>query len=524
MAGVIGMYLRLSDEDENQEESNSIRGQRELICDFIQHNKDLSNLAVQEFLDDGFSGTDFRRPGITALLEATQNGEISCIIVKDFSRFGRNYISVGTYLEEVFPSLGVRFIAINDGYDSNSNSCNSEFLSTAFKNLVYDLYSKDLSKKITSVRRIKAQQGNFISAFAPYGYQKDLGQKLRIDTETAPVVQRIFDMALEGIAKVEIARILNKENVPSPSMLRKMRGDGYSCVSVHEKSIWRPSTISIILKDQRYTGDGIYGKVKPTGVGSQKEMNVVRKDWVIVPNAHEGIIQRDTFLRVNAMFQNYQKRCYQPPHPLSKKVKCGACNHVISRKASKNKGRGATYRCPTNDVSEKFGCYQQRVAEKEIEDAIYYYLKALINIAWEPDFENRADILLEEKIANTRKSLKKQESALRKMKLDKICLYESFRQGEIGKEMFLMGKDAYEIRCKDINDLLVFGQKQLNELNQKRIEGGRDSNKSKEESLFLGLTKEVVENFVDVIVIEKNGYIKINWKFDDIFFEEKGLG
>ncbi|WP_352399022.1 recombinase family protein [Anaerotignum sp.] len=518
MTEAVGIYLRLSDEDVNQKESNSIKGQREFIYNFIHQNKDLSSLEVREFVDDGFSGTDFFRPGITALLDGVKKGEISCIIVKDFSRFGRNYISVGTYLEEVFPSLGIRFISINDHYDNQKNPGNTQFLSTAFKNLMYDLYSKDLSQKITSVRRIKAQQGSYISPFAPYGYQKAMNQRLEIDAETAPVVKRIFQMALEGFGKVEIARTLNEENVPSPSMLRRRREDGYSCVTVHEKTIWRPSTISTILKDQRYVGDGIYGRVKPIEVGSQKEKKVVQKDWVVVANAHEKIVQRDTFLKVNAMFQSYQKRRNEPPHPLCKKVKCGACNHLISRKASKNKEKGATYRCPTSDVSEIYGCYQQKIEEKTMEDAIYDYLKALVDLEWMDGYEKKTETTLQEKIVEGERDLKKQESELKMLKLQKVHLYESYKQGRIDKDIFSKKKASFEKQCNFIHTLMLEGQKKLEELKGRTM---NERGNQKEERALQEFTKELVETFVDMVIIERNGWIKIHWKFNDIFMGGK---
>ncbi|MPM77448.1 hypothetical protein SDC9_124451 [bioreactor metagenome] len=191
MTPTIGIYLRLSDEDENGKESDSIKGQREIIHDYLLKNQYLASYETLEFCDDGFSGTDFQRPGVTELLRRAQDGEISCIIVKDFSRFGRNYIEVGNYLEQVFPFLGIRFISVNDNFDSDKVSNNGEFIGRAFQNLIYDLYSRDLSLKISTGKRVKAEQGKFITAFAPYGYQKSKEQKLVVDEESAPVVERI---------------------------------------------------------------------------------------------------------------------------------------------------------------------------------------------------------------------------------------------------------------------------------------------------------------------------------------------
>lgn len=299
----IAFYLRISDEDrggESVKESESISGQRMILREFIREHEEFSHSRVTELVDDGFSGTDFERPGIKKLLQMAKAQEINCIIVKDFSRFGRNYLEVGNYLEQIFPFLGIRFISVSDQFDSFKNMGAAGSIEVGFKNIISEAYSRDLSEKIKSVRRLKASQGAFVTAFAPFGYQKSKESKnqLIIDQECGAVVRRIFDLFLGGMQKAEIARQLNRENVPSPMMVRRQRKEHFYCSQCKEQSHWTAGRIGQILADQRYVGDNVYGRSVPEKVGSKRAVGVPKEAWIVVPDAHPGIIDRETFERV----------------------------------------------------------------------------------------------------------------------------------------------------------------------------------------------------------------------------------
>lgn len=518
MATKLGIYLRLSDEDENREESNSITGQRDLILAYIHQQKDLANNEILEFCDDGYSGTNFQRPGIKKLLLEARKQQISCIIVKDFSRFGRNYLEVGRYLEEIFPLWGIRFISVNDYFDSNNVSCKNEFMNTVFKNLVYDLFSKDLSQKITSVKQLKAEEGQLMAAFAPYGYLKSKEKGLFLDEVAAPIVKRIFSMALEGIPKVEIARILNFERVPSPYMLKKKREEKFSCFQVQEAYLWRPATISKILKDQRYVGDGVYGKKTPTRVGSRQEKAIPIKDWIIVPNTHEAIVSREIFEKANAKFKNYLVREKKKECPLSKKIKCGACNHMISRKVSSSKKTGrqsATYRCATLELTSEFGCCKKRRKEEEIEKAVWNYMMWLVKCVYDEELERFFGVLLEENIRTSERVLKQKRVARKKLTVEKARLYEEFRKQEWSKKEYIDRKRNWEVRCEQVEEGVILVAKTIENLR------GFLENKSAgsliEFCLGHCLTRELVDTMVEGITIERDGTVKIYWKLQDIF-------
>lgn len=216
------MYLRISSEDtdmreKNKSESNSIAHQRWLLTDFVRNHPELCSAELDELCDDGWSGKNFERPGMTELLEQVRRGAVQCIVVKDFSRFGRDYLTVGNYISRVFPFMGVRFISVNDNFDS-SRPGDIDSLDTSFKTLIYDLYSRELSQKVKAARKQRAEQGLFLSPFAPYGYAKDENDKnhLVIDESAAGVVRRIFRMTLDGDMPSQIAAALNREGVMTP--------------------------------------------------------------------------------------------------------------------------------------------------------------------------------------------------------------------------------------------------------------------------------------------------------------------
>lgn len=520
---LIAIYLRLSTEDEgeNLDESNSITSQRELIKDYIKRNEELLNCCTVEFCDDGYSGTNFSRPSISNLLNQVKARAIQCIIVKDFSRFGRNYIEVGNYLEQVFPFLGVRFISVNDGYDSEKNSSCSEFIGVAFKNLVYDLYSKDISEKIVSVRHAKAQQGKFITAYAPYGYLKLDNQQLTVDEEAAEIVKRIFNMALCGITKVEIARTLNKEHIPTPLMLRKIRKQQFPCSYVNEKCIWKPSVISKILKDQRYIGDCVYGKVKPTSVGSKKDKPLQPKDWIIVENTHEPIILKEMFQQVNADFKKYGSRQKKEALPLAGKIRCGTCNHAISPKVHK-KNNEVFYKCATPNLTDEFNCYSQNVCELDLEDVVLNILNRLVEMFCAFEITQFQQIDNKDEIYKVEKSICGKESLIKKLNAERLKAYENFKSGALSKGLFTNFMQNYNEKILEINFLF---QKEKLKLSKMKIETESTKNLFAQEEIkaFNKLTTEIVKTFIDTIYIQTDGSIKIKWKFWDVFKEELSL-
>lgn len=255
------LYLRLSRDDGDKEESNSIIGQRELLRNFIRTRPELREYAVR--IDDGFTGSNFERPSFKKMLEDVKAGRTNCIIVKDLSRFGRNYLDAGEYIEKIFPFLGVRFIAVNDNYDSFGGKNASDELIIPFKNLINEAYCRDISVKVRTQLEVKRKSGQYIGAFAVYGYLKDDADKnhLIVDEYAADIVRDIFSWKLEGMSPQDIAARLNRNGVLSPMEYKKSLGMKFATsFKANPQALWSANAVLRILKNPVYTGVLIQGK------------------------------------------------------------------------------------------------------------------------------------------------------------------------------------------------------------------------------------------------------------------------
>ena len=275
----IAAYLRLSLADKDlgengKDESNSIENQRLLIRNYLTGHSEIVGEVV-EYKDDGYTGLNFNRPAFRDMIEDAKKGYVGTIVVKDLSRFGRDYIGVGDYLEQILPSLGVRLIAINNRYDSKEQGASIAGMDYSITNLINNMYSKDISKKIRSVIAAKWRQGLNVSASLPYGYKLDKNDPTHtpvIDDEAAQVVKRIFALAVDGYSTKEIAERLNADGVPTP-MKYKQAAFGFSpgkMITPPEEQLWTTHNVAMIIKRYDYTGARVHGKIEHIGVGLGK--------------------------------------------------------------------------------------------------------------------------------------------------------------------------------------------------------------------------------------------------------------
>ena len=287
------VYLRLSRSDGDQQESNSIKNQRALLNDYLGKHPELHK--VDEYVDDGYSGTNFERPDFKRMIQDIENRKINCIIVKDLSRFGRNYIETGRYLERIFPFMGVRFIAINDHYDSAEENDDKGRILIPFNNLINDTYCRDISMRVRSHLDVKRKEGQFIGSFAGYGYQKDPKDKnhLIIDEYAAGIVQEIFKQKLNGMSSQRIASHLNELGVLPPNEYKRANGFNYTCgfqAGLNQK--WTVVSVNRILKNESYTGTLIQGKRRKINYKVKKSHDVGSENWIRVEDAHDGRAER----------------------------------------------------------------------------------------------------------------------------------------------------------------------------------------------------------------------------------------
>ena len=512
------IYLRISSEDADlrtgeKDESESISNQRSLLREYVSSHAELSGSEILEFCDDGWSGTNFERPAVKELLEQVRRGQINCILVKDLSRFGRDYLTVGDYISRVFPFLGVRFISVNDGFDS-SNPLDIDSLDTSFRTLIYDLYSRDLSRRVKSAKKARAERGAFLSPYAPYGYVKDPKDKnhLLIDAEAAAVIRRIFQMAAEGTKTWEIAAALNGDGVSSPKNYKAEAG----CTrkpwrSIQEENFWTANLVAKFLRDERYIGKTVFGKRSRDIVGSTHTVKISRNDWIIVPDRHEAIVSEALFEKAQAVMREYREFDVTSAsgNPLKRKVICGVCGHAMQRGGGKN----PSYRCATKRLNTGFDCSEDRIPEADILEAVVDSIQVYDQYAVSIDRllqTRQAQRLLDRKQAQRRL----QTLQSRKAQLDERLqdLYEHLVEGEISRESFAAQKKSMTAQAEEISRTIL-------EL-ERKISGSDDGGNAVIEQFkscagITALTREISTELLKSVTIYPDGRMDIRLNLAD---------
>lgn len=371
-------YFRLSKEDGDKVESDSIVNQKALIREFIKSNPDIH--IHEERVDDGYTGVNFERPAFQAMMESVKSGKVNCVIVKDLSRFGRNYIEAGRYIEKIFPYLGVRFIAINDNIDTAKMNNRSEEMIIPFKNLINDAYCRDISIKVRSHLDIKRKRGEYIGAFAPYGYKKskENKNKLVIDEKAALIVQQIFQWKIEGMSGSRIADKLNMLGIPTPMEYKKKNGENYQCGFRRKPNArWEANGVNHILRSETYTGVLLQGKTASPNYKVRKRSKKDEKDWIRCEESHEPIVSKEQFRMVHGLFQE-DTRVSPNESALflfSGIGKCGVCKGNMTRKTLTIKGKKYVYLVCINNKNAKTCDNSKSISLKKFEDTVLKVIK-----------------------------------------------------------------------------------------------------------------------------------------------------
>lgn len=510
----VAFYLRLSREDGDDMESESISNQRDILNMYLQKTTE-KLIYIDEYIDDGKSGGNFDRPSWQRLLTDIDSKKIDTIITKDLSRMGRDYIRMGEYIEKIFPERGIRYIAINDDIDTLYETPGLEFLQ--FKLLFNDFYLKDTSKKIRKVVKSKKEQGQFLGWKAVYGYIKDPNDKhkLIVDENIRPIIKRIFNLVLEGKSPRQIANILSDEKVPNPSVYanlnRGMKSTAYE--------LWCPRTIEEMLTNETYIGNLTQGRRKKLNYKSKKEIRIPKEDWIITPNTHEAIIDKDTFYTVQDLLKkNKNKANSKNLELLSGFMFCKECGHAIGINRSSDGKR--KYCCCTFYISHsKYGlCTPHSCNYKKLEKIILDEIRQICNEY--VDTSNFEEKIEEAKKRNDIKTkLMKDINILdNKIKqnhgfIDK--LYEDRLKDNIDIGMFnrlsLKYKDEIETLKKNQEEL----KKELSKIDEKENKKEKEEilKKIKEFLSFEKTSRNLLVNLIDKIYISENKEIEIHYKF-----------
>ena len=456
-----GVYTRLSIEDEDDEEQNSIGNQKKIALDYL---KDKDDIAVTEYyVDNGYTGMNFSRPDFQRMMNDLRSGKINCVIVKDISRLGRHFVMTSEFVEKIFPMMGVRLICINDDYDSFDENCDSASLLLPFKMVMNDSYVKDISKKIRSSISAKMDSGEYLPSASsiPYGYIRNPEQNtFDIDEEVAPVVVRIFEMRANGVALNAIAKTLNEEGIPCPGKLRYLRG--ITKAAKYENALWIHGTLRKILMDQVYIGNRVHGRVKRDKLGMEKTRRS-EEEWQVIENAHQPIISQELFDKVQeamneaAAKRNAYKQQEAPEtdhrEVFREKVYCGDCGSMM--RGCKGLGRANEdgerkafiyYDCGKFLDSGRAVCSAHYVRQEEIMDTLRNALDTQLCAAI--DFEALVkEVQAMPKVVHYESSVKNQltsiQSKRRHMELRLEQLIVDLTDGLIDKQEYAYAKQKY---------------------------------------------------------------------------------
>lgn len=505
----IALYMRLSSEDAHAGESLSIGNQRSLLRDYVSSHREFDGCSILEFCDDGYSGAGFARPGIQKLLSLAGK-TVNCIIVKDFSRFGRNLIEVGDYLDRVFPFLGVRFISVNDGYDSRQAQGSSVSLDVSIKALVHEMYCRDLSEKIRCVQQAKMRDGEYLCALAFYGYKRSETVKnhLEPDMPAAENVRRIFHMAADGMVPDEIAAALNREGVPSPLMYRRLNHtDGMRGWNVAgDVSYWTRENVRRIISDERYTGCLVSHKRTKSGITTARTEPVPKEEWITAKNTHEAVVPKTLFLQAQSVLKHRKpgtewKKPGSPHQKFRGLLKCACCGRTLRRREC----RQTYFICPAAKTGPGRACADVRLEERELEKKLAASIRT--------EVQNRKDCAAESGV-DERKRL---EDEIKKCQLETArystmlaAMFEDYAEGRISRDQYLSDKSDAAARQEETAARLSELSEQLAGMPQER-QAAIDAGVGKHEQTG-SFTRELLLELVKEIRVSGTDTIEIQWR------------
>lgn len=505
------IYIRLSREDGDKEESNSVAVQRKMLRDFINNNEDLTLFDV--YVDDGFTGTNFERPSFQRLITDIENSEVDCVVIKDLSRLGRDYLETGFYIEKFFPQKGVRFIAINDHIDNKGDKEYDMLL--PIRNIMNEQYARDISVKVQSSFKTKQKSGEFVGAFSSYGYVKSSKDKhkLIVDEEAAKIVRKIFQRCIDGCPKLRIAKELNEQGIPNPTEYKRRNGYNYvNPTKLTTTSYWTYSTISKILNNPMYLGHMVQGKTKRKMKG--KPTLVSKDNWIIVKNMHDAIISEEIWNQAHESL-NHRTREVNLNNNIGLfcgYIVCGDCGRAMHKKI--DKGRYVYYRCRTYCQIGKDLCTSHNISEKALTKIIIADVNNIIQQTSDliDLIQNQEDHLNNTQV-NYTSEIERLDKELQKIKMFKKSIYSDYKEDLISKDEYLSYREDYikkemnlELRIK----LLDEKKQSYQYKNLLDIEWVNRLLNLKEIS---SLSRDMVVELVNNIYVYENNRVKIEYNF-----------
>jgi len=501
------VYLRISRDDENEKESGSISNQRQILMAFLENREDLK--FFKEFVDDGFSGYDFNRPAFQKMLECVKNHEIDCIVVKDFSRLGRNFQKTEEYMQRIFPKLGVRFISVSDCYDSNREQSASERLANPIINLMNEYHVMETSQKVRNVLEHYRRNGKFIGNHTVYGYViKD--KHLEVDPYAAEIVRKIFNLKIEGISNQAIGEYLNEMGIDSP--LEYKINNGLSVTGKHlrvgEKALWSSVNVRRILENPIYIGTLIQGKTTSLSYRDKRRFKKDPSEMSVVENEHEAIISDTVFLIVQDLLQkdSYSKKNLNKSYMFSGFAYCGNCGKVLYYR--QDSGKDTYCQCRNTQCQHK-GTIKEKILAKAVFETLKKHMEVILNHS-EPVV--KSDFLNDLKMTDMKLSeLEKQISQLNQSKSNLLNQ----------KEQGMISEKDYAEMCDFYDNKIAKSEFESDEIQHQktRLLNSIDDikNQYRKYSDFTELTRGIVVTFIEKIEVFSKTKIRIYFRYENLF-------
>ncbi len=447
------MYLRLSKEDGEKVESNSISNQREIINSYVKRNQ---ITMVKEYVDDGYSGANFDRPNFKEMIKDAYDKKFDTIIVKDLSRFGRDYIEAGKFIQRIFPENGIRFISVNDNYDSKSADMNDTHLILPIKNFINDSYCRDISNKVKSSQKIKREKGDFISAFAPYGYKKsdENKNKLVVDEQAAPNIKNIFDMKLLGYSSKAIADELNHLGVLTPRKYKESQGFKCNGFQNIKGGNWTAKAVNRIIENEVYIGNTLQGKSITLNYKNKKQIGKDKEEWIRVEDTHEAIVSKEVFAIANTMLKRdlNNSRGKDKIDIFTGMLFCKECGSSLIRRTVKYKEREEVFYICSKYNKEK-SCSRHSIKEETLIKAVSKIIKTYIEFN-EKLYSKVQLIDINRNLKDKQIPILKREKAMTEELLS--SLYLDLKEDVISKEEYQLFRKNYVEKLTKLDESIQY--------------------------------------------------------------------
>ena len=529
------IYARLSVENSGKSENvDVIANQIEICKSYIADRPYLS--LVDTYIDNGHTGTVFDRPEFNRLMTDIKSGRIKCLVVRDLSRFGRDYIETGTYLERIFPQIGLRFIAIKENYDNFDTDGSNESLMIPLQNMINALYSKDISRKVSTALKAQMEQGTFQKRNLPYGYRwNEEHTNMVIDEETASYVRLIFQRKIEGCSMPMILDELDRLGAPNTELRKRQNGtrtgDGCSCKG------WHKSTVYGILTNPHYVGDTVLGRSMVAIYKGIKSHNVKDKDeWIVFPNTHEAIISREDFQKVQDIM-NAASEARQTKMQKSEEIRatlinlfdgkiicadCGKRMYFHRKRVDKRKDGGwyAFYECSTYVGRRYEPCTAHYIRQDRLERDVLAAIQLQVKAAL--DYDKLLDKL---RGSEGEKNIRDKQNALitsLNLKLSGVSkkrtrLYEDFAEGILDEEEYTFAKKNYDEQFADLSRRLDEAVQRRSKFNEAMSVDNKWITLMKSVSTATQLSQELVDESVEMVKIHEDGAVELVMKYGDIY-------